>query len=103
MELANLKEIKIKLPGSVVESMVKNEIAFLMLDKIFNKKEYYLSFCKEMEQKYGKSFKDFKKQVEESKEEVFEEWDDLIEWEAYELAYKDWQEKYEELKNCMTS
>ena len=49
------------------------------------------------------SFTDFKKKVEESKKEVFEEWDDLMEWEAYELAHKEWKEKYEELKNCMTS
>jgi len=103
MEQANLQEVKLKLPGTVVESLAKNEIISLLLDKAFNKSEYYLTLCKEMEQKYGKSFADFQRQVEESKEEVFAEWDDLIEWEAYELAYKDWQGKYEELKNCMTS
>ena len=103
MEQAGLKEITVKLPGNVVESLAKNEIISLLLDKAFNKSEYYLTRCREMEQKYGKSFVDFKQQVEESKEEIFEEWDDLIEWEAYELAYKDWNEKYEELRNCMTS
>jgi len=103
MEQASLKEIKVKLPGNVVESLAKNEIISLLLDKAFNKSEYYLTCCQEMEQKYGKPFTDFKRQVDESKEEIFEEWDDLIEWEAYELAYKDWNEKYEELKNCMTS
>ncbi len=101
MEQASLKEVKLKLPGNIVESLAKNEIISLLLDKAYNKTEYYLTRCQEMEQKYGKPFADFKKQVEESKEEVFEEWDDLIEWEAYELAYKDWKEKYEELKNCM--
>jgi len=103
MEQAGLKEIKVKLPENVVESLAKNEIISLLVDKAFNKSEYYLTSCLEMEQKYGKPFIDFKRQVEESKEEIFEEWDDLIEWEAYELAYKDWNEKYEELKNCMTS
>jgi hypothetical protein len=103
MEQANLKEVKLKLPGIVVESLAKNEIISLLLDKAFNKSEYYLTRGKEMEQKYGKPFADFKRQVDESKEEVFEEWDDLIEWEAYELAYKDWKGKYQELKNCMTS
>jgi hypothetical protein len=98
-----LKEVKLKLPGIVVESLAKNEIISLLLDKAFNKSEYYLTRCKEMEQKYGKPFTDFKRQVDQGKEEVFEEWDDLIEWEAYELAHKDWKEKYQELKNCMTS
>jgi hypothetical protein len=42
-----------------------------------------------MEQKYGKPFAAFKTQVEKSEKEEFQEWDDLIEWEAYELAYKD--------------
>ncbi len=43
------------------------------------------------------------KKVEENKDEVFEEWDDLMEWEAYELAHKEWKTKYEELKSCMAS
>lgn len=103
MEHARLKEIKVKLPENVVASLAKNEIISLLLDKAFNKSEYYLTCCREMEQKYGKPFIDFKRQVEESKEEVFEEWDDLIEWEAYELAYENWKERYEELKNCMIS
>ena len=51
--------------------------------------EYYLTLSREMQQKYGMDFSDFKKKVEENKEEVFEEWDDLMEWEAYELAYKE--------------
>jgi hypothetical protein len=89
--------------NSNFDSFEKEIVKGRALDKAFNKSEYYLTCCKEMEQKYGKPFADFQGQVEESKEEVFDEWDDLIEWEAYELAYKDWQGKYEELKNRMTS
>ena len=37
MEQANLQEIKLKLPGTVVESLAKNEIISLLLDKAFNK------------------------------------------------------------------
>ncbi|MCP5106192.1 MAG: hypothetical protein GY950_22590 [bacterium] len=103
MQQANLKEIKLKLPQNVVESLAKNEIVSLLLDKAFNKTEYYLSLSREMQQKYGMDFNQFKKKVEENKEEVFQEWDDLMEWEAYELAHKEWQTKYEELKSCMAS
>ena len=102
MQEANLAEIKLKLPQNIVDSLQKNEIISLLLDKAFNKTEYYLTRCQEMEQKYEISFNDFKKKVEKSKKEVFEEWDDLMEWEAYELAHKEWKVKYEELKNCMT-
>lgn len=40
------------------------------------------------EKKYGKSFSQFNKHIQESKNEDFEEWDDLIEWEAYTNFYK---------------
>ncbi len=103
MQQANLKEIKLKLPQNVVESLAKNEIVSLLLDKAFNKTEYYFTLSREMQQKYGMDFNHFKKKVEENKEEVFEEWDDLMEWEAYELAHKEWKTKYEELKSCMAS
>ncbi len=103
MQQANLKEIKLKLPQNVVRSLAKNEIVSLLLDKAFNKTEYYLTLSREMQQKYGMDFNHFKKKVEENKEEVFEEWDDFMEWEAYELAHKEWKTKYEELKSCMAS
>lgn len=83
MQEVNLAEIKLKLPQNIVDSLQKNEIISLLLDKAFNKTEYSLTRCQEMEQKYGMSFTDFKKKVGKSKKEVFEEWDDLMEWEAY--------------------
>lgn len=52
-----------------------------------------------MEQRYCENFEVFKRKVDESADEVFGEWDDLMEWEAYELAYKEWKLKYEELKS----
>lgn len=103
MQYTNLEEVKLKLPRTVVESMAKNEIISLLLDKAFNKSEYYYTLCKEMEQKYGMEFDEFKKHVEESKEEVFREWDDLMEWEAYHLAHNEWNGKYEELKSCLAA
>jgi hypothetical protein len=103
MPQVNLTEIKLKLPQNIVDSLVKNEIILLLQDKALNKTEYFFTRCLEMEQKYGMVFSDFKKKVENSKNEVFEEWDDLMEWEAYDIAYNEWQGKYEELKNCTAS
>ena len=47
------------------------------------------------EKKYGKSLKEFEKEVLEG-EEIFEKWDDYIEWKAYDSTYKD---RMRDLKN----
>ena len=47
------------------------------------------------EKKYGKSLKEFEKEVLEG-EENFENWDDYIEWKAYACTYKD---RMRDLKN----
>jgi len=39
MQQVNLKEIKLKLPKNIAESLTKNEIISLLLDKAFNKME----------------------------------------------------------------
>ena len=69
------------------------------MDEALMKVEYYRSLMKPFERKYSKFFKDFMKTIESSKEESFQAWDDLIEWEAYFRAYEEWTRKYEELKN----
>jgi hypothetical protein len=101
MQQATLKEIKIKLPKDIVETISTKEIIDMILDKALSKAEYYLSRCNEFKEKYGVDFASFKKRAEKSKKEVFSEWDDLITWEGYELGYKEWNKKYEELKSCM--
>lgn len=100
MGKAELKEIKIKLPGDVIEGISNKEIITMFLDKALSKAEYYHSRCKEMEEKYGMDFVSFKKKIEKTKKEDFSEWDDFILWEGYTLGYKEWNKKYEELKNC---
>ncbi len=100
MQSSALKEIKIKLPSDTANSVSKKEIVGLLAEKAFGKAEYYRSKCKEMEDKKETDFESFKKQTESS-EENFSRWDDLLIWEGYELAYKEWKKKYEELRDCM--
>lgn len=95
-----LKEIKIKLPSDMVETISNKEIIAMLMDNALSKVEYYRSRCNEFGEKYGMGFNSFKKRGEEAKEEVFSDWDDLILWEGYELGYKEWEKKYEELKVC---
>jgi hypothetical protein len=51
MPQANLKEVTVKLPQAIAESLEKNEIVSLLLDKALQRLEYYRSQCQEMEQK----------------------------------------------------
>jgi hypothetical protein len=101
MSKTALKEIKIKLPVDVIGSVSSEEIIKMLVDKALNKMEYYRSKSQEMEEVYRTKFNNFKKKVEKSKRENFKEWDDLIVWEGYELAYKEWKKNYEELKHCI--
>jgi len=100
MQTENLKEITVKLPTDLVNTITPGEIVSLLLDKALSKSEYYLSKCKEFEEKYHLPLADFKKKIEEDNDEVFEDWDHLLIWEGYELAYQEWKKKYEELKGC---
>lgn len=99
MQEATLSEFTIKLPGSIAETITAGEIKALLADKALTRAEYYQSRCLKMEQKYGTKYTDFKKKVEESGKEVFSEWDDLLVWEGYHLAWKEWMTRYEELRN----
>ena len=51
------------------------------------------------EKKYGKSLKEFEKEVLEG-EEDFEKWDDYMEWKAYENTCKDRLSQLKDLKNA---
>ncbi len=51
------------------------------------------------EKKYGKSLKEFEKEVLEG-EENFEKWDDYMEWKAYENTCKDRLSQLKDLKNA---
>ena len=69
----------------------KEALKNLVLDQAASKIRYFDSKIQEMMSKYKMSFKDFKRRIEERKdEEVFEEWDDFIIWDAYESAKSYW-------------
>ncbi len=52
MEKMVSKEIKIELPGDLMEIISNKEIMAMLLDKALSKAEYYRSRCKEFEEKY---------------------------------------------------
>ena len=52
------------------------------------------------ESKYGTDYTSFKKKIERG-DESFQGWDDLLLWEGFLLAYREWSIKYKNLKLCM--
>ncbi len=97
MAKAGLKRVSIRLPDKVAGTISDREIIDLLRDKALSKLEYYKSRCKQYEERYNMNLPSFKKKAEEGQGENFTEWDDLLLWEGYELAYREWEEKYEEL------
>jgi hypothetical protein len=69
----------------------KEALKNLVLDQAATKIRYFDSRIIEMRSKYKMNFEDFKRRIEERKgNEVFEEWDDFIIWDAYESAKRYW-------------
>ena len=100
MSQVKLKEFRIKLPGDIISMVNRAEILNMQINKAINKVEYYRTRCSEMGKKYGMDFDAFQKKINGEENEVCSEWDDLILWEGYHYAYKEWKTNYEELEPC---
>lgn len=79
----------------------ENELLSLLLSHAATKYEYFASRARAFAAKYGSDYPAFKKHVEEAKDESFAEWDDLIAWEAFDAASREWKTRYEELQACL--
>ncbi len=80
----------------------ENELLSLLLSHATTKYENFASRTRAFVAKHGCEFIVFKKRVEETDQESFAEWDDLIAWEAFEQASLEWQTRCEELQACLT-
>lgn len=49
--------------------------------------------------RYGTDFISFEKRIHNTSEENFEEWDDYMEWKAYENSYHQLKKEKEDLEN----
>ncbi len=98
-----MKEIELTVPSWIGESEVKAQFFRFLMGEALMKAEYYRSLMKPFERQYSTTFPNFKKQVESSKQEDFQAWDDLIEWEAYHRCHEEWIKKYEEMKNVRSN
>ena len=100
MEEIQMNEVTLRIPPSIAVDIGSNDIIELLLDKALGKRDFYKTKIKMLEAKYGTNFASFKKKTEKG-EERFQEWDDLLLWEGFVIAYKEWNKKYKDLKLCM--
>jgi len=101
MEEIETSKVTVRIPPSMAYLVEGQDIVAMLLNKALAKRDFFGSKIKLLESKYGADFVAFKRKSEEG-EENFEEWDDLLLWEGYVLAYREWEKKYEDLKRCMT-
>ena len=99
MEKIQTSEVIVRVPPSVAADIGNNEIIDLLLGKALGKKDLYKSKIKMFESKYRTNYASFKKKSEQG-DENFQEWDDLLLWEGFLLAYREWNRKYRDLKRC---
>lgn len=77
----------------------KDALVGIIREQARNKIQFYGEKISEMKRKYKVDFQGFKKIIDGRKdEEVFEEWDDFIQWESYEEALRYWTEVEERVK-----
>jgi hypothetical protein len=77
----------------------KDALTGIIREQAKNKIYYYGAKIIKMKMKYEADFQEFKKIIEEREEkEIFEEWDDFIQWEIYEEALRYWTKVEEQVK-----
>ena len=97
-----MKKVTLHLPAQAAKAFSAKDIVEMLRDKALTKTEYFRSKNRFFEGKYNANFAEFKQKVAQSSEENFVEWDDLLLWEGYNLAFREWNDKYQELKSCQT-
>ena len=71
---------------------------WVMIDYLAQKHRFQATIDR-MERKYGMTLDEFEKHIENSETEVFEEWDDNIDWSAAVGMLPDVIKSIEEIKN----
>ncbi len=97
-----LDKVKIKVPDDLAGKISEIEVMNTLLNKAMNKMEYYRIRCIEMEEKYGVDFNQFKEKFINEHEEIFADGDDLVRWQGYFHAFKEWKNTYEDLRRWMS-
>ncbi|GAB3950129.1 hypothetical protein GCM10028805_27510 [Spirosoma harenae] len=78
--------------------VTKQAVQQWMLQDYLVKQHRFQDTITQMERKYGMTLEEFEKHIETAEKEVFEEWDDNIEWTAAVSMLPDVLHSIEEIK-----
>jgi len=95
-----MTELTIKVPSWIKEEEAEEEFLHTLMNKALLKMEFYSSKMKPFESKYG-LFNEFQDRVTSASNENFKQWDDLLEWQAFHIAFVEWEGRYRELVQCL--
>jgi hypothetical protein len=95
-----METLTLSIPSWVNKEEAENELLNNLKMKTQLKMEYYRSKMLPFEKKYNNSFEDFKYRYNSKTDESYEEWDDLIEWEASFTLFKEWEQRFMEFAEC---
>jgi hypothetical protein len=93
-----MRKVTVSLPAWIRKEEAQGAIVRDLRARALLKMEFYRSKLKPFEAKYATTFPRFQKKVERGPKEDFSAWDDLIEWEAYYRAYREWKKRHAELQ-----
>lgn len=99
----NTRVLQIAIPLSIARDTTEKKILGVLLEEALTKREYYLSQSAYFQEKYKLTLVKFKHKTQHAAKEKFDEFDDLMEWEACDLAGKEWDKKHKDLTSCWKS
>lgn len=80
-------------------TITKNEVKDLVSTNVIYELHLVDDKISCFQKKYGMDFKSFEQGIHSSSKENFDQWDDYIEWKAYENSYHQLKKEKEDLEN----
>ena len=82
-----------------MHTLSKKQVAHSLLLDYIAQKQVIVQKITWLEEKYALDFHAFEKKIEQNETEDFAQWDDYIEWKAYEVFLKEILTKIEDIKH----
>ncbi len=96
------KNVKLQAPEDMLKHVPEAQVMNIMMYKALKKMEYFRTRCKEMEEKYGVDYLQFKDKLTDSEAELLlTEWEEMVLWEEYFNSFKEWENKYKALNRFL--
>jgi len=92
-----MRKVTVAVPMWIGKDEAQEELTRDLRSRALLKTEYYRTRIKSFEAHYRTTFARFQKTSVKARED-FAAWDDLIEWESCQRAYREWRERHAQLR-----